>query len=78
MKACDLSGGAAKLELAAKSLRQSSRDIAEFWNDDKFREFQETYVAAVEPQIKNLLAAVRRLAEVLAAAEHQCGDRDHG
>ena len=64
--------------MAAQSLRAATRDVAESWSDQTFREFQETYVTAVDPKLKNLLDAVRRLAEVLAAAEHQCSDRDHG
>ena len=78
MRTCDLTAGVAKLELAAKSLHQSSRDIEESWDDQVFRDFQETYVTSVEPKLKNLLEAVRRLGEALASAEHQCSDRDHG
>ena len=78
MRTCDLSAGVAKLELAAKALHQSSRDIEESWDDQIFHDFQETYVASVEPKLKNLLEAVRRLAGAFASAEHQCSDDDHG
>jgi uncharacterized protein YukE len=78
MRACDLSAAVGKLEMAAQSLRRSARDISESWNDQTFREFDETYVTAVDPKLKNLLDVVRRLAEAFAAAEHQCSDRDHG
>ncbi len=78
MRACDLSAAMGKLELAAQALRRSTRDVAESWNDQTFHEFEETYVTAVDPKIKNLLDVVRRLAEAFAAAEHQCSDREHG
>jgi uncharacterized protein YukE len=78
MKSCDLGAGTAKLELAAKSLTQAVRDVAETWDDENSRRFQETYIAPLEPRLKTLLDAVGRLAEVLSAAEHQCSDHDHG
>ncbi|MGO8688438.1 MAG: hypothetical protein ACLQLG_02300 [Thermoguttaceae bacterium] len=77
MRACDLTAGMGKLEMAAQSLSRATRETAETWNDQTFRDFEEMYVTAMDPKLKNLLDAVRRLAEAFAAAEHECGDRDH-
>jgi uncharacterized protein YukE len=77
MKTWDLNAGAAKLEMAIKTLREANGNIAEAWDDETSRRFQETYVEPVEPRLKNVLDAVHRLAEVLAGAARECGDRDH-
>jgi uncharacterized protein YukE len=60
-----------------KSLQEAGHDVADSWNDQSARRFQETYVAPLEPRLRTLLDAVKRLAEVLANAEHQCCDREH-
>jgi hypothetical protein len=73
MKTCDLSAGAAKLELALESLHAADAEANQYWSDEAHRKFRETYVAALEPKVRRLLDAVQRLAEVLAAAERQCG-----
>jgi uncharacterized protein YukE len=77
MKTWDLTAGAAKLEEAMKSLQTVSRELAESWNDDTRRRFQETYIEPLEPRLRNLLDALGRLAEVLSNAEHQCRDQSH-
>jgi hypothetical protein len=74
VKNCDIHAGAAKLELALKSYRTTLAAVDPQWNDAARRDFQETYLAPVEPNTRNMLEAIARLAEVLAAAEHQCGD----
>ncbi len=78
MKTCDLTGPAGKLQLGLQALHEACRDVEESWSDETHRRFQETYTAPLEPQVKDLLNVVRRLAETLAAAEQQCSDRDHG
>ena len=78
MKTCDLSGPTGKLQMGLQALHEACRDVEESWNDETYRRFQETYTAPLEPQVKNLLDAVRRLAQTLAAAEQQCSDREHG
>jgi hypothetical protein len=72
MKSCDLSSGAAKLELSLKSLRTTLNAVDEQWKDQARKKFQDTHLAAVEPSVRNMLDAIGRLAEVIAAAEHHC------
>jgi hypothetical protein len=74
MKCCDLSAGAAKLELALKSLRITLAAVEQQWNDDTERKFREAYLAAVEPSVRKMSDAVQQMNESLAAAERDCGD----
>jgi uncharacterized protein YukE len=68
----DLHAGAGKLEQALKLFRTTFTSVEQQWTDAARREFQETYVAPMEPNVSNFLDAVSRLAEVLAAAERDC------
>ena len=72
MKSCDLASGAAKLELAIKSLRTALSAVEEQWNDEMHRKFQETHVAPIEPSVRKMFDAIARMAEAIAAAERDC------
>ena len=72
MKHADVSGAAAKIELALKTFRTTFGAIEPQWTDAARRDFQETHVAPLEPNVRNMLEAITRLAEVLAAAERDC------
>jgi hypothetical protein len=73
MRDWDLTAGMAKLELAMHSLGAAGSEVAKSWSDQTNREFQETYLAPLEPMTRTVFDAIRRLAEVLACAERQCG-----
>ena len=78
MKTWDLAAGAGKLELGLKSLQIAADDIGQSWDDDAYRRFVDSYLTPLEPRVRTLLDAVRRLAEVLANAERQCrSDEGH-
>ncbi len=68
-----MNSGASKLELAMQSLFAAHAEAQQYWSDEAQRKFQEAYLAPVEPKVRGLLDAIHRLAEVLAAAERQCG-----
>lgn len=74
MKLWDLTGGAAKLELALKTLQTKTADIGDVWRDEAYDRFLETYVEPIEPRMKTMIDAIHRLSEVLNTAERQCGD----
>ena len=74
VKSCDLSAGAAKLELALKSVRTTVAAVESQWNDQAQRKFRENHLAAVEPKVRTMFEAIGRMAEVLAAAERECGN----
>lgn len=72
MKNWDLNAGAAKIESGLKTLRTTIAAVNQQWTDQAQRKFQEEHLAAVEPKVRSMLDAITRLADVLAAAEHQC------
>jgi hypothetical protein len=74
VKSCDLTAGAAKLELALKSLRTTAAAVEAQWNDEAQRKFRENHLAAVEPKTRGMFEAIGRMTEVLAAAERDCGN----
>ncbi len=74
MRLWDLNGGAAKLELAHKTLQTKVADIGEAWSDETYTRFIETYLEPIEPRMQTMLDAIHRLAEVLNTAERQCRD----
>jgi hypothetical protein len=74
MKTSDIAGAAAKLELAMKNFRTTFAAVDPQWTDAARRDFQETHLAKMEPNVKKMLDAVARLATVFAAAERQCND----
>ena len=76
MRLGDRTGGAAKLELAWKTLQTKSADIGEAWSDEAYARFQETYLEPIEPRMKTMIDAIHRLSEVLNTAERQCRDDD--
>jgi uncharacterized protein YukE len=76
MRLWDLTGGAAKLELAMKTLQTKVADIGEAWSDETHDRFLETYLEPLDPRMQTMLDAVHRLAEVLNTAERQCRDEN--
>ena len=76
MRLWDLTGGAAKLELALKTLHTKTADIGDAWSDEAYARLLETYIEPIEPRMKTMIDAIHRLSEVLNAAERQCGDEN--
>jgi hypothetical protein len=76
MKGWDLTAGAQKLEMGHKALLATSDRVGQLWSDQANRRFVETYVSPLEPKIKLIHDALRRLAEVLDKAERQCHTED--
>jgi hypothetical protein len=72
MRGWDLNAGTGKLDQGLKSLHVASDEIARAWSDQTNRHFVETYLMPLDPKVKNLIDAARRLAEVLSSAEQQC------
>ena len=76
MRLWDLTGGAAKLELALQTLQTKTADIGDAWSDEAYDRFLETYIEPIEPRMKTLIDAIHRLSDVLNTAERQCCDED--
>jgi hypothetical protein len=73
MKSANIQTSAAKLELALKTFRTTWAAVEPQWTDAARRDFHETYLAPIEPNLKNMLDSIGRLAAVLAVAESNCG-----
>lgn len=74
MKSCDLKAGAAKLELATKSLRTTMSAVEQQWTDETHNKFHENHLAEIDPRVKRMFDAIERMNEAIAAAERQCAD----
>jgi hypothetical protein len=73
MKTWDFSSGAAKLELAMKSMQIADANAEQYWDDAAHEKFREDHLEPLEMRIRGMLEAVHRLAEVFGNAEQQCG-----
>jgi hypothetical protein len=73
MRNWDLNSGTSKLELSMRNLLATTAEAQQYWSDEAQRKFYEAYIAPLEPNVRGVLDSIHRLAEVLAAAERQCG-----
>ena len=73
MKEWDLNAAAGKIELSLKTLRTTLAAVESQWTDQARRQFQETHLTAVEPNVRSMLDAISQLSDVLDAAQRQCG-----
>jgi hypothetical protein len=79
MRVADLSGGAAKLANALKQLHIKWAVAKDTWDDARSRSFHETHIEPLMPDVKDMLDALGRLAEVLdRACRDVADDRDGG
>ena len=74
MSSCDLSSGAAKLALAVKHLGIKWEQATDTWNDATAKQFHEEFLVPLTPEVKQMLDAIGRLAEILDRAERDVGD----
>jgi hypothetical protein len=72
MRAWDLNTGASILEDALKTLQTARSETAEAWDDETNRKFQEEYLAPLEPRVRRVVDAIRRLADVMVRAQRDC------
>ena len=77
MSDVNLHAAAAKLDDALKVFRTTLAAVDLQWSDVARREFQETYLAPMEPHVKDMLAVIARLVAVVASAEREVGS-DYG
>ena len=73
MRIWDLAGGMARIDLAIKMLTAETATVSQLWSDEANRAFVDKYIKSAQMRVRNLLDALRRLSEVLAEAERQCG-----
>lgn len=71
MRIGDVQSGATKLEQAFKALSLRWEQAKHEWRDPTSRAFEENHLANLEPQVKQIVDAAARLAEVLDKAQHE-------
>ncbi len=71
MRKWDLNTGAARLDLALRSLQLAWNDAGELWDDETSRAFREKYFHPLEPRVRRAMDAIQRLSEVFSAAERE-------
>jgi uncharacterized protein YukE len=74
VKQWDLTAPAGRIELALKTLRTTVAAVESQWRDQAQRQFQETHLTSLEPNVRSMLDAISQLDDVLNAAGRQCGD----
>ena len=72
MRAGDLTSGSARLHEAWKKLRAHWEATQLTWQDSVSREFDENYIAVLEPQLVATLERMKTLTGLLTAAQHEC------
>lgn len=72
MKPADLAAGAGRLQDSMKTLLRHWDDTKEVWNDARRAEFEKKYIEPLEPQMRNTLDKLRRLAQVFNQACQEC------
>jgi hypothetical protein len=71
MKVGDLHSGAVKLEQAMRALGMHWEQTKTLWRDPASKNIEDEYLADLEPQVKVVLEAASRLAEVLDKAQEE-------
>ena len=71
MKVGDLHSGAVKLEQAMRALGMRWEQTKAVWRDPASKDIEDQYLADLEPQVKVVLEAASRLAEVLDKAQEE-------
>lgn len=74
MRMADLWGGSSQLNDSFDALRAAWAETAARWDDSTSRRFYKERLEPLEPTTRRALAAIQRLAEVLAQAERDCRD----
>jgi hypothetical protein len=72
MRTGDLTSGSARLHESWKKLRAHWEATQLSWQDTVAREFDENYIASLEPQIVSTLERMKTLTGVLTSAQHEC------
>ena len=57
-------------------MKDKWRETKVHWRDQAAKQFEEKYLEPLIPNLKLTLAAVHELAEIVADAEAECGDKD--
>jgi hypothetical protein len=73
MKVGDIHSGAVKLDQAMRMLMLRWETMKDLWRDAASKNFEDSYLADLEPQVKVIVEAAGRLTEVLDRAQQEVG-----
>ncbi|HEY6565065.1 MAG TPA: hypothetical protein VIY86_11245 [Pirellulaceae bacterium] len=74
MRICDLQSGIGRLQRESKKLQEQWIETKADWNDATCREFEQTYLEPLLPNLRLALAAAYEFAETIHEAEVACRD----
>ncbi len=74
MRSGELVTGGAKLRNALKVLLVRWETTKGEWNDPVSRQFETEFLDGLEPEVTNTLERLSNLAQVMVAAEQECGE----
>lgn len=72
MKPSDITTVIGKLEAAEDAFEATFDSVEKQWTDARRRQFEEDYLATIEPNVRKMIDEIGRLATVLVNASHQC------
>jgi hypothetical protein len=76
VKNWDFNAPAGKIELALKTLKTLLVATDRQWTDRARRQFEETHLETIEPNVNRMLDGIGQLTEVLGAAERACDNEN--
>jgi hypothetical protein len=68
-----LSSSRNRLSASLKELMACWEQARSQWDDPMSQDFEQQYLALLEPKLRNTLTAMEKLEAVLARARHECG-----
>lgn len=70
-------GAGTKVETSLKKFHTTFAGIDVQWADAARQDFEETYLAPMDPEVRRIIAAIGRLSAVFSSAERDCSS-DYG
>ncbi len=61
---------------AAKGLKADWQQVQRVWRDDKCRQFEQTYIAPLEAEIRRTVIAMERMGTMIHRARHDCAESE--
>jgi hypothetical protein len=65
--------GRAKLKTSLRDLLARWEETKQVWHDARAAQFEQQFIEPLEPQARSALAAMDRMAAIIAQAERDCG-----
>ncbi|MFP6678442.1 MAG: hypothetical protein VB878_25360 [Pirellulaceae bacterium] len=76
MQICDFLSHAGRIRRATTKLKEQWQETLDSWNDNTSRQFQQTYLDPLLPEVTAALAVIQSITEQIHRAERDCQDPD--